>query len=329
MSGYRNRLLVKLSQSNKQHHNNSSCTTMASELNSVFDDKENIDCSDNMELDCSSFVFEARNISPLIPLSESQLNECIAENLGDDVNYAELLPVPASSSDIGPAINEDPVYCSTPDAESSNMSSTVLPTETPEEFHSLPTKRSRDPKVILANQKEKHPLRPPCRNCKKNCSDKISETDRVTIYNQFWSMDRQRRRDFLSRQVQKMPTACKTAGPNSRRHNTLTWTLNEFKICKTFFLNTLGFSNDEAVQAVLKQNHLTQNKNPKICAAPDPRGRHTPYNAFPIEYENEIKNFILKFNPMPSHYNIKHAPNRRYLPQNQLKIFAQNVEIMN
>lgn len=27
-----------------------------------------------------------------------------------------------------------------------------------------------------------------------------------------------------------------------------------------------------------------------------------------------MKNFILKYNPVPSHYNIQHAPNRKYLP---------------
>ncbi|PZC82453.1 hypothetical protein B5X24_HaOG210494 [Helicoverpa armigera] len=348
MSGYRNRLLVKLSQSNKQHHNNSSCTTMASELNSVLNEKENItginkerpgintsyDCG-SIEYDCSTYAFDSRNISPLIPLSESQINECIADNLGGDVNYVDLLPVPASStnqelckdlssqpcaespsfhSDTGPVINVDAAPSSTSNVECLDTSSAVFPCETLEETYSPPVKRCRDPNVILENQAKKHPMRPSCQNCKKNCSVNISESNRETIHSQFWSMDRQRRRDYLSRQVHKMSTATKTAGPTSRRHNTLTWTLNEFKVCKTFFLNTLGYSNDEAVQAVLKQNHLSGNKNPKISAAPDPRGRHTPYNAYSAEYEDEMKNFILKYNPMPSHYNIKHAPNRKYLP---------------
>lgn len=324
--GYRNKLLVKLSQNNVQHYNSSSSTTMASELNHILTEKENITGSNterpsmntsyeyNSVDKCSSYVFDSRNISPLIPLTEAQINECIADNLGDDVNYAELLPVPSSTT---PVINIDTISSCTSIVECPDTSSAQPDNRTPEKSHSPPVKkvkRSRDPKIMLENQKKKHPMRPSCQNCKKNCSVNISETDREIIYNQFWSMDRQRRRDFLSRQVHKMSTASKTAGPKSRRHNTLIYNLNEFKTCKTFFLNTLGFSNDEAVQAVLKQNHLTQNMNPKICAAPDPRGRHAPSNAFPAEYEDEMKKNILKYNPMPSHYNIKHAPNRRYLP---------------
>ncbi|PZC75423.1 hypothetical protein B5X24_HaOG206092 [Helicoverpa armigera] len=183
MSGYRNRLLVKLSQSNKQHHNNSSCTTMASELNSVLNEKENItginkerpgintsyDCG-SIEYDCSTYAFDSRNISPLIPLSESQINECIADNLGGDVNYVDLLPVPASStnqelckdlssqpcaespsfhSDTGPVINVDAAPSSTSNVECLDTSSAVFPCETLEETYSPPVKRCRDPNVKI------------------------------------------------------------------------------------------------------------------------------------------------------------------------------------
>lgn len=173
-------------------------------------------------------------------------------------------------------------------------------------------KRIRDPKLILENQKKKHPIRPCC-DCQKKCAINVPQTERESIYDQFWSMDRQRRRNFLSRQVQQLPTKIKTTGSSTRRHNTLIWTLNDFKVCKTFFLNTLGFTNDEAVQAVLKANVLSKNKNTTVSAAPDLRGRHPSATAFSKEYTDEMRNFILKYNPLPSHYNLKHAPNRRYL----------------
>lgn len=75
----------------------------------------------------------------------------------------------------------------------------------------------------------------------------------------------------------------------------------------------LGFTNDEAVQSVLK-THLTNNKYPDIMAAPDARGRHKPSTAYSNEYKEDMKNFILKYNPVSSHYNIVNAPNRKYLP---------------
>ncbi|XP_045771874.1 uncharacterized protein LOC123871886 [Maniola jurtina] len=334
---------------------------MASTLNNVLIEKEknigNKECpgpnspydqyDQTIELDkiymCNSeFSYNefGNTISPLITLSESQVNECLSDHLGEDINYTELLPAAAAAA----------VCCSTVEHRSRTNASQIARDEisddcpstsrdtsqdAPEEnIHECPStsrdelqmvseayhspkkklKRSRDPSIMLANQRNKHPIKPPCQNCKKNCKDKIPEIERLSIYNQFWSVDRQRRRDFLSRQVHKTPTSHKTAGPNSRRRNTLTWTLNDIRVCKTFFLHTLGFSNDEVVVAVLRQNLLTGNKNPKISAAPDPRGRFTPHNAFTEEYQDDMKNFILKFNPVPSHYNIKHAPNRRYLP---------------
>lgn len=44
------------------------------------------------------------------------------------------------------------------------------------------------------------------------------------------------------------------------------------------------------------------------------RGKKTPTNAFPPAYESEITDFIMKYKPVQSHYNLKHAPNRKYLP---------------
>lgn len=102
MSSQRNRLLINLSHSKSQHHNVTYSATMASELNREIcgeSEKENDMNGSNLELpgtndpyESSLSNFDSRNISPLIPLSESQLDECLSENLGD-VDYTELLPV--------------------------------------------------------------------------------------------------------------------------------------------------------------------------------------------------------------------------------------------
>lgn len=119
----------------------------------------------------------------------------------------------------------------------------------------------------------------------------------------------------MSRSVDKLSTACTKTKGKSRRHNTLVWTLNDTKVCKVFFLRTLGYTNDEAVQSVLKNNYLEGNTKPKINATPDLRGRrYALSNKFPEEYEKCLEEFILKYNPIPSHYNNKHAPLRKYLP---------------
>ncbi|CAH0403849.1 unnamed protein product [Chilo suppressalis] len=139
------------------------------------------------------------------------------------------------------------------------------------------------------------------------------EEKRKDIWNQSWSLDRQRRRDFLSRNVEKKPTlqVCRNG---SRRHNTLLWMMENVKVCKNFFLETLGYKDYEVVRSVLSSNHLTNNKHPKVSAAPDMRGRKKPANSFPPDYESAITDFIMKYKPVQSHYNLQHAPNRMYLP---------------
>lgn len=64
-------------------------------------------------------------------------------------------------------------------------------------------KRTRNPQLNQEIQRQKHPIRPPCVNCRKMCTVNITDEERKSIYNQFWNLERQRRRDFLSRQVQK------------------------------------------------------------------------------------------------------------------------------
>lgn len=103
----------------------------------------------------------------------------------------------------------------------------------PDEKRTKKRKRNRTPDSMLKSQRNKHPMLATC-SCKKKCIEKISEEKRKDIWNQFWSLDRQRRRDFISRNVEKKPTlqVCRN---NSRRHNTLLWTMENVKVCKKFF----------------------------------------------------------------------------------------------
>ena len=260
---------------------------------------------------------------PIVPLSETQLDECLSEELGEGV-YSQRIP--SLISDKSLTHTNNPYSAPTP----STSTAILIPLGkkrliTPAAAHE-PTyeddnsqkikkpKRNRNPEAVLEKQRLKHPLLPPC-SCKKQCLQNIPEIERQSIHTQFWNLDRQRRRDFLSRSVNRLPTTCTKTKGESRRHNTLVWSLNDIKVCKVFFLRTLGFTNDEAVQSVLKNNYFRGNKNPKVSATPDLRGRQfEPANKFPQEYEDRLKEFILKYNPISSHYNSNHAPNRKYLP---------------
>ncbi|CAG5045992.1 unnamed protein product [Parnassius apollo] len=196
MNTSRSKMLVRLSKQNIKHYNNTDSVTVVSNVINDCIEKENRNRNNHNEYE--NYLQDdlgSRNfISPIIPLSESQLNECISEELGERV-YAQLVPALICDKNL----------------DVSNIST--------EDFH-------------------------------------------------------------------------------------------QFRI-----FMTLGYTNDEAVQSVLKNNYLESNKNPKISATPDLRGRrYAPSNKFPPEYEKRLEEFIMKYNPVPSHYNISHAPNRKYLP---------------
>ncbi|KAL4720213.1 hypothetical protein ACJJTC_018659 [Scirpophaga incertulas] len=127
-------------------------------------------------------------------------------------------------------------------------------------------------------------------------------------------LDKQNQRNFISRNVEKNPKSVST-NSDSRRHNTQVWKLNDTPVCKTFFLGTLGFKNDQTVKTILKANFKLGIKNPDLQeAAPEQRGKNVPWNKLPEDYKQNIKSFIEKLQPTVSHYNVKHAPKRKYLP---------------
>lgn len=78
----------------------------------------------------------------------------------------------------------------------------------------------------------------------------------------------------------------------------------------------MGFITDQTVVTVLKANFKNGIKDMDIQdAAPEQRGRtKNPWNKFAPDYNKELKDFIEKVKPTISHYNLKHAPKRRYLP---------------
>lgn len=177
-------------------------------------------------------------------------------------------------------------------------------------------KRIKDPEDRLKASKEKHPMGTACQDkCIRKCTVNINEEQRQTIWDNYWNMDIQRRRDFISRNVENNKIAIRYSNSTKRNH-THTYRLLNHRVCKTMFLRTLGYTNDQAVLAVLKAN-FKMSKTPvsaKVSAAPDLRGRHKPKHSFSDEYLKDIDDFIERFHPASSHYRLEHAPNRRYLP---------------
>lgn len=104
----------------------------------------------------------------------------------------------------------------------------------------------------------------------------------------------------------------RTTDTESRRQKTRIWNFGEQKVCKKFFLHTLGFKNDQVVKTALKSS----NKNGSVVVGTigDRRGQHEPSNKLSDAFRDQVIQHIEKYRPQVSHYRRDHAPNRRYLP---------------
>lgn len=149
--------------------------------------------------------------------------------------------------------------------------------------------------------------------CLKKCQEKIVTNQHILINREFWEMTNKDQRSFLLNCVSKTNIKRRTtAATTSRRSNTMTYAFKDkggsrIEVCKTFFLNTLGFkrSNDKLIRSVF-------NKTDRNAIVPKTDGRGKPNNK---KFDREvIVKHIESFNPSIAHYRREHAPRRRYLP---------------
>lgn len=125
--------------------------------------------------------------------------------------------------------------------------------------------------------KEVRTLKPPC-SCKRMCFEKVTEVDRLIIFDEFWKnccSVEEKRRYVATRiiKVKKERRRVRKCGTGADRR---TWTLRynlqineeDIRVCQTMFLNTLAI-NIGFVKSTfnkMKADGLFQ---------PDMRGRHT------------------------------------------------------
>ena len=139
-----------------------------------------------------------------------------------------------------------------------------------------------------------------------------SEEERHAIYKSFWQKDIQGQRNFVSANVKATPGET----TRKRKMKSLCYYLNSYKVCKSFFLKTLGFNASDSIIRSVFDNIPMDELSLNLGAPPDKRGRHIPSNKHDESLVAEVKNFVESFKPCVSHYRISHAPNRRYLPNN-------------
>lgn len=104
-----------------------------------------------------------------------------------------------------------------------------------------------------------------CSNCLFRCHEKLGPVERQMIYDDYWKLaDKARQRNFILSRV--MRARCKSRMNCSRRKFTLEYTFMirniQHRVCKIFFLETLGISAKTVSNALDKQDRSRHIRRP-------------------------------------------------------------------
>ncbi|XP_074035418.1 uncharacterized protein [Leptinotarsa decemlineata] len=156
--------------------------------------------------------------------------------------------------------------------------------------------KSRTNKTIEARK-----MRPPCSDkCVLSCSKNFPYEKRVQKFNEYWALGSlQRQRDYLYLCIEKLELKYRRISScRPRKPNCCFYFMNDKKIriCKTFFINTLGIS-ERAVRTVI-DGKLSGNG----FAPLDNRGKHNKHKKIDDEILNSVRHHINKIPRIESHY---------------------------
>ena len=175
-----------------------------------------------------------------------------------------------------------------------------------------------------ATTKEKHTLLPPCQNCRQKCSLKVYGDFREMIRAKFWKLSFGQRRLFLDAHIEQCEIKVRRQeAKSSSRKVSLKYYLSvpveseikfeKMRVCKTMFLHTLGLKTDGMITSHCNAKRQSQEGVAKTL---DERGvvARGKLEEQKMETEAVVIKHINSLNPVVSHYNLTHTPNRRFLP---------------
>lgn len=164
--------------------------------------------------------------------------------------------------------------------------------------------------------------------CSEKCQWKCGETpadERVKLFDVYWAIgDTTGQRQFIINNTQIIQTKRPIQQESSRRKVSYVYHLNlsgeKRRICKTFFLNTLGIKEDIVYGAVKKLNDCG-------ILERDGRGSHGKQRCISDLVKEHVRRHIASFPTVPSHYCRK-SSNRNYLGSelNMSKMYSLYVE---
>ncbi|XP_005108231.1 uncharacterized protein LOC101856214 [Aplysia californica] len=126
--------------------------------------------------------------------------------------------------------------------------------------------------VTSAKKKNKHPILPACKCNRRKCFEKIPEARRVEVHETFWSLKSyNERKEWMLKYVQRWePQTKKLILVPGRKNDCRKYFLpdqdgNPMKVCRVFFLHTLGFKWDRIVDEIIKTVPKDQIVVRKVC----------------------------------------------------------------
>lgn len=167
------------------------------------------------------------------------------------------------------------------------------------------------------NEKPARTIKGSC-NCKRlQCQKNIPEDERNNIFDEYWKLGNiTAQRQYVTNLVTSSEVIRKRTNKEiSRRSSSLTYFLRcgedknfeKYQVCKKFFINTLGISERIVFTALQK---LDQNTG---IVEEDKRGQKKKENESNLALDEKIKEHILSFPRMPSHY-CRESSSLLYLP---------------
>lgn len=166
---------------------------------------------------------------------------------------------------------------------------------------------SRTGKVVGARK-----MGPPCTDkCLQSCSDKFTENYRCELFTKYWALGSlQRQRDFLNSCIQQLNLSYRrVSAQKPRKPNCAFYLMNgdkKVRVCKTFFINTLGIS-ERAIRTVIQGKFADNGFTPT-----DNRGKHDNRKKIPEEVLKSVRSHINSIPRIESHY-LRRDTSREYI----------------
>lgn len=152
---------------------------------------------------------------------------------------------------------------------------------------------------------------------KKKFTQNIPEERRHEINKMFWSLSWKERRLVVYNSCKRVGVKRRRGkGTEIKRNNSFEYHLTDnnstvTKVCKGFFLTTLGYkkNNDRVIFDILHNTY-----DGALTPPSDKRKYNRPSSECSIETHDLVNTHIELFHPTISHYRREHDPNVRYLP---------------